>query len=91
MEKLEKLEAQLKEWGVDLEKFKAKADTTKEERKAEHEKEVAALQAKLNEAQKRLAEFKQKGSAASGELKKRVEDAWAGFKKAYESATRKFK
>ncbi len=91
MEKLEKLEAQLKEWGVDLEKFKAKADTTKEKRKVEHEKEVAALRAKLNDAQKKLEELKKTGNAASEELKKGVESAWADFKKAYESATRKFR
>jgi chromosome segregation ATPase len=91
MEKLEKLEAQLKEWGMDLEKFKAKADTTKEERKAEHEREIAALRAKLNEAQKKLGELKKAGDAASGELKKGVENAWADLKTAFENATLKFK
>jgi chromosome segregation ATPase len=91
MEKLEKLEAQLKEWGMDLEKFKAKADTTKEKRKAEHEREVTALRAKLNEAQKKLEELKKTGEGASGELKKGVENAWADLKKAFESATTKFK
>ncbi len=91
MEKLEKLEAQLKEWGMDLEKFRAKADTAKEERKAEREKEVAALRAKLYEAQKKLEELKKTGNAASVELKKGAEDAWADLKKAFESATRKFK
>lgn len=91
MEKLEKLEAQLKEWGMDLEKFRAKADTTKEKRKAEHEREVAALRAKLYEAQKKLEELKKTGNAASGEMKKGVEDAWADLKKGFESATLKFK
>jgi chromosome segregation ATPase len=91
MEKLEKLEAQLKEWGMDLEKFKAKADSTKEERKAEHEREVAGLRAKLNEAQKKLGELKKTGDAASGELKKGVENAWADLKTAFENATLKFK
>ncbi len=91
MEKLEKLEAQLKEWGVDLEKFRAKAETTKEKRKAEHEREIKALRTKLNEAQKKLEELKKAGDAASRELKKGFENAWADLKKAFESATRKFK
>ncbi|HVP36878.1 MAG TPA: hypothetical protein VMT04_07775 [Terriglobales bacterium] len=89
--KVEKLETQLKEWGMDLEKFRAKAGQTKEKRKAEHEREIAALRAKLNEAHKKLEELKKTGDAASGEMKKGVENAWADLKKSFESATAKFK
>ena len=89
--KLETLEAQLKEWGVDLEKFRAQADKTKDKAKAELEREVAALRAKLNEAQKKLDELKKTGGAASGAMKKGVENAWAELKKAFDSATAKFK
>jgi chromosome segregation ATPase len=89
--KVEALEAQLKEWGVDLEKFRAKADKTKDKARAELEREVAALRAKLNEAQKKLEELKKAGDAASGDLKKGVENAWAELKKAFGSATAKFK
>jgi predicted RNase H-like nuclease (RuvC/YqgF family) len=85
------LEARLKEWGIDLERFRAKADETKGKAKAEREREVAALRAKLNEAQKKLEELKKTGDAASGDLKKGVENAWAELKKAFESATAKFK
>jgi lambda repressor-like predicted transcriptional regulator len=89
--KVETLEAQLKEWGVDLEKFRAKADKTNDKVKAELEREVAALRAKLNEAQKKLEELKKTGDDASGELKKGIENAWAELKEAFESATAKFK
>jgi chromosome segregation ATPase len=89
--KVETLETQLKEWGIDLERFRAKADKTKDKAKAELEREVAALRAKLNEAQKKLEELKKTGDAASGDLKKGVENAWAELKKAFESATVKFK
>jgi hypothetical protein len=89
--KVETLEARLKEWGIDLERFRTKADETKGKAKAEREREVAALRAKLNEAQKKLEELKKAGDAASGELKKGIENAWGELKKAFDSATAKFK
>ena len=88
---VETLEARLKEWGIDLEKFRAKADKTKGKAKTELEREVAALRAKVNEAQKKLEELKKAGDAASGELKKGIEKARAELKKAFDSATAKFK
>ncbi|HUL36494.1 MAG TPA: coiled coil domain-containing protein, partial [Thermodesulfobacteriota bacterium] len=84
-------EARLKEWGIDLEEFRAKADKTKGKAKTELEREVAALRAKLNEAQKKLEDLKKAGDAASGELKKGIENAWGELKKAFDSATAKFK
>ena len=89
--KVETLEAQLKKWGIDLERFRAKADKTKGQANAEFEREVAALRAKLNEAQKKLEELKKEGDAASGELKKGIENARTELKKAFDSATAKFK
>jgi hypothetical protein len=89
--KLEALETQLKEWGVDLEKFRAQADRTKDKAKADLEREIAALRAKMNEAQKKLEELKKTGDAASGDMKKGIENAWAELKKAFDSATAKFK
>ena len=88
---VETLEVRLKEWWIDLEKFRAKADKTKGKTKTELEREVAALRAKMNEAQKKLEELKKAGGAASGELKKGIENAWAELKKAFDSATAKFK
>jgi chromosome segregation ATPase len=89
--KVETLEGQIKEWGIDLEKFKAKAGKTKTNAKVKLDNEVAALRTKMDEAQKKLEELKKAGDAASGELKKGVENAWAELKKAFASATAKFK
>ena len=89
--KVETLEARLKEWGIDLEKFRAKADKTKGSAKTELDREVAALRAKLNQTQKKLEELKKAGDAAPGELKKGIENAWAELKKAFDSATARFK
>ncbi len=89
--KVETLEAQLKEWGIDLEKFRARAGKTRTNAKVKLDNEVAALRTKMDEAQKKLEELKKAGDAASGELKKGVESAWTELKKAFDSATSKFK
>ena len=89
--KVETLEARLKEWGIDLQKFRAKANKTKGKAKTELDREAAALQAKLNEAQKKVEELEKAGDAASGELKKGIENAWAELRKAFDSAAKKFK
>ena len=88
--KVETLEARLKEWGIDLEKFRAKANKTKDTAKAGLERDVAALQAKVNDAKKLLEELKKADEAASAELKKGIENAWAELEKAFDSATAKF-
>ena len=89
--KVETLEAQLKEWGIDLEKFRAKAGKIKTNAKVKLDNEVAGLRIKMDKAQKKLEELKKAGGAASGELKKGVESAWTELKKAFDSATAKFK
>jgi predicted nucleic acid-binding Zn-ribbon protein len=89
--KVETLEAQLKEWGIDLEKFRDKADKAKTKGKVKLDNEVAALRAKMDAAHKKLEELKKAGDAASGELKKGVESAWIELKKAFDSATARFK
>ena len=89
--KVETLEAQLKEWGIDFEKFRAKAGKAKTNAKVKLDNEIAALRTKMSEAQKKLEELKKAGDAASGELKKGVESAWTELKKAFDSATAKFK
>jgi chromosome segregation ATPase len=89
--KVETLDAQLKEWGIDLERFRTKAGKTKTNAKVKLENEVAALRTKMDEVQRKLEELKKAGGAASGELKKGVENAWAELKKAFDNATAKFK
>lgn len=89
--KTDRLEEQLKEWGVDLEKLKLRANKVRADAKTEIDREIATLRAKLNEAQKKLVELKAAGGAASVEMRKGVENAWVEMKKAFENATAKFK
>jgi len=87
----EKLEEQLKEWGVDIEKLKSRANKAKADVKTEIDREVTTLRARLNEAQKKLEELKTEGGAASSDMRKGVENAWAELKKGFDSARSKFK
>jgi len=89
--KTEKLEEQLKEWGVDIEKLKSRANKAKADVKTEIDREVTTLRARLNEAQKKLEELKTEGGAASSDMRKGVENAWAELKKGFDSARSKFK
>jgi DNA repair exonuclease SbcCD ATPase subunit len=89
--KLEKLEVKLKEWGVDLEKFRVMAGKTTDEAKAEYEKQIKLLHDKLEHARKRLQELEKAGSSASDELKTGIEKALAELKKAFDSIAEKFK
>ena len=89
--KAERLEEELREWGVDLEKLKSRANRAKADAKTEIEREVSSLHAKLNEARGKLVELKPAGGAASTEMRKGVESAWAELKKAFDGARAKFK
>ena len=89
--KTERLEEQLKEWGVDIEKLKLRANKAGADAKTEIDREIATLRAKLNEAKKKLVELKTAGDAASVEMRKGIENAWLEMKKAFENATAKFK
>jgi 2-oxo-4-hydroxy-4-carboxy--5-ureidoimidazoline (OHCU) decarboxylase len=89
--KLEKLEAKLKEWGVDLEKFRVMAGKTTDDARAEYEKQIKLLHDKLEYARKRLQELEKAGSSASDELKAGIEKLWAELKKVFDSVAEKFK
>lgn len=86
-----KLEADLKGWGLDLTTFKARAEKASKESKAEYERHVANLRAKLDEGRARFEEWKKAGGAGTKEMQKGLEGAWAELRKAFELAAAKFK
>lgn len=88
--KTEILEARLKEWGIDLERFKVRAGKATGDAKAKLEGEVEVLQAELSAGRKKLDELRKSGGAASGELKKGVEGAFILLEKAFKKAKAKF-
>ena len=71
------LDDRLKEWGIDLERFRVKASKANGEAQGKFETGVAALRTKLDDAKVSLAELKKSGDAASKELRKGVGQAYA--------------
>jgi hypothetical protein len=80
-----KMEAELRQWGVKLDKLMAKAEAAGAEVKSDYRKGVEDLKGKYKVAQSKFAESKAAGSAKWGILKTGLEAAWndleAAFKK----------
>ena len=89
--KSRKWEDQLKEWGIDLEKLKARAEKAGGDARVEFDRQAEALRPMMDQAQAKLAELTKSGSQASVELLKGVDSAFAELKKAFENAAAKFK
>lgn len=87
----EKMEAQLKEWGAELEKLTARADKAKAEAKIEYYKQIEALRTKQETVRAKLEELKRAGDKAWEDIKAGVENAWDELKNALDSAFSKFK
>jgi hypothetical protein len=78
---LESLEARLKEWGIDFEKFRATAGKTAGETKVSVDKDLAQLRAQFKDAQTKLGEFKESSDAAFVEFRKTLGKAYAKLRK----------
>lgn len=80
-----KMEAQLRNWGVKLDKVFAKAEAAGNAVKSDYRKDAEDLKAKYKVAQSKFDECKAAGSAKWGILKTGLETAWndleAAFKK----------
>jgi len=87
----DKLEKQLKDWGVDLETFRARASRASADVKVDYEKQIAALRTKLGEARQKLNELRKTGGAAGGKMEKGLEAAWSELKKAFDAARAQIK
>lgn len=88
---LEKMEAQLREWGAKIDVLKAKADKAEAGAKIEYMKQLDSLKAKRDAAQTKLGEIRAAGEEAWESLKTGVEGAWSELKAAIDSAATKFK
>jgi hypothetical protein len=87
--KREVLEAKVKEWGIDLKKFRARAARAKGSAKNEIDNDVTVLRSKLAKAKARLEAMKKSGNAASAELVRGVGKARADLRKAFKRAKAK--
>lgn len=87
----QKLQAQLDEWGAEIEKLKAKADNAEADVQLEYYKQIEELRTMQESATKKLAELKNAGDDAWEDLKAGIESAWDSLSSALKSAASRFK
>ncbi len=86
-----KLQAQLDEWSVEIEKLQAKADKAEADAQLEYYKEIEELRSMQEAASSKLAELKDAGDDAWEDLKAGLDSAWNSLGNALRSATNRFK
>lgn len=86
-----KMQAQLDEWGTEIDKLKAKADKAEADAKIEYHKEIERFRAKQQAAQEKLDELKESSEDAWEDLKAGVESSWNSLGDALKSAASRFK
>ena len=87
----QKLEAQLAEWNVEIDKLKAKADKAEAEAQIEYYKQIEDMRVKQEAAREKLTELKEAGEDAWEDLKTGLDSAWNSLGDAVKSATTRFK
>jgi len=87
----QKLEAQLAEWNVAIDKLKAKADKAEAEAQIEYYKQIEDMRVKQEAARDKLTELKEAGEDAWEDLKEGLDSAWNSLGDAVKSATSRFK
>jgi len=87
----QKLEAQLAEWNVAIDKLKAKADKAEAEAQIEYYKQIEDMRVKQEAARDKLTELKEAGEDAWEDLKAGLDSAWNSLGDAVKSATSRFK
>ena len=86
-----KMEAQLGEWGKEIDKLQAKADQAKEDAKQGYLDQVKDLRAKQAAMKAKLHELKTANEGAWGYLKEGVDKSWNETKDAFNKAADRFK
>ena len=86
-----KLQAQLDEWGAEIDKLKAKADNAEADAQLEYYKQIEEFRSMQEEATNKLAELKDAGDDAWEDLKAGIDSAWDSLGNALKSARSRFK
>jgi hypothetical protein len=86
-----KMEAQLGEWGKEIDKLKAKADQAADDTRKGYHDEIEDLRAKQAAMQAKLQELKTSNEGAWGDLKEGLDKSWNEIKDAFNKAADRFK
>ena len=87
----QKLQAQLDEWKADVDKLRAKASKASADAQLTMNKQVDALDRKIEEGKVKLSELARSSEDAWESVKQGVESAWGSLKSAFRDASSKFK
>jgi hypothetical protein len=87
----QKAQAQLDEWKADVAKLKAKASGAKADTQIAINKQVGALERRLEDAQAKLTELAGASEEAWHSVKTGAESAWGSLKSAVRDSTSRFK
>ena len=87
----QKKQAQLDEWKAEVDKLKAKASGVSADAQLELNKEIEALEGKIEEGKTKLAEIANASEDAWESIKDGVEFAWDSMKSAFSDVAAKFK
>ena len=85
-----KMEAQLSEWGAELDKLAARADKAKAETKQGYHDQIEALRSKHTSMHAKLQELKTSSDDAWGDLKEGLDHSWDQVKDAFTKAIARF-
>jgi hypothetical protein len=87
-----KMEAQLSEWGKEIDKLKTKADKArKADTRQGYDDEIEALRAKQASMQAKLQELKTSDGGAWGDIKEGLDHSWNELMDAFKKAASRFK
>ncbi len=87
----QKKQAQLDEWKADVNKLKAKMSGASADAQLEMNKQIQALESRMEEGKVKLSALSTAGDEAWGSIKEGVESAWGSLKAAVSDAASKFK
>jgi len=86
----EKMEAQLQEWQAKFDELKAKARQASADAHLQYEKQIDALQPKLEAAKQKLRELQLASDNAWGDVKVGMEGAWNELKTTWGNVLSRF-
>ena len=85
------MEAQLSEWGAEIDKLKARADKASADTRQGYYDQIEALHAKQASMQAKLQELKTSSDDAWEDLKEGLEHSWNQVKDSFNKAAARFK
>lgn len=88
---VQKMQAHLQEWMAEVDRFKATAAKAGADSQQEMERQIQALEGKINEGQAKLAELRDTSEEAWKDVKGGLDSAWEDLKTGFSDAAAKFK